>query len=48
MTGLVTLGCRIVIAVCSEILDVLEPEQFGPVIKWGRRDTDYRMEPHET
>ena len=45
MRRVTILVCHIVIAVCAEILDVLEPEAFGPVVKWGKRETDYRMEP---
>ena len=45
MRRVTILVCRIVIVVCAEIIDCLEPEQFGPVVKWGKQETDYRMEP---
>lgn len=40
MTGLVTLACRIVIAVCAEIIHHINPEEtleedFGPRIYWA-------------
>lgn len=38
--GLLVLGCRIVIAVCAEIIHHISPEEvteedFGPRIHWG-------------
>ena len=45
MRRVTILVCRIVIVVCAEIIDVLEPEPFGPVVKWSKQETDYRMEP---